>query len=176
MRHPYARRATGFVPERSSSRRRWGRIDSFRIKTSEIPSGTRRDGARVSKDGVLPGLQYVVKADGVWSSASAARLCHTRVMPDGSILAGAQGNQPIQREAALGMRAGVAAAHDELQYLAQLRGLLKSIHGTPWLRPDPEARIDTMSVAEIADVFGAVPPGTSLRQGTNRFFRCRYPT
>jgi hypothetical protein len=96
-------------------------------------------------------------------------------MPDGSVLKGAQGNQPIQRAAAAGMRAGVAASHDGAEYLTQLRALLKSIHGAPWLRPDPEARIDTMSVAEIADVFDAVPPGTSLRQGTNSFLPMQVP-
>ena len=149
----------------------------FRIEDVRNPRlGIRRLGARVSKDGVLPAFQYVVKAKGVVElGALGCATCHTRVMPDGSILKGAQGNQPLQRAAALGMRAGVAASHDANQYLAQLRGLLKSIHGAPWLRPDPEARIDTMSVAEIADVFDAVPPGTSLRQGTNSFLPMQVP-
>ena len=32
-----------------------------------------------------------------------------------------------------------------------------------------------MSVAEIADVLDAVPPGTSLRQGTNSFLPMQVP-
>jgi hypothetical protein len=148
----------------------------FRIDDVRNPIWYEKTGAPVSKDGVLPGLQYVVKTKGVVElGALGCATCHTRVMPDGSILKGAQGNQPLQRAAAIGMRAGVAASHDANQYLVQLRGLLKSIHGTPWLRPDPEARIDTMSVAEIADVFDAVPPGTSLRQGTNSFLPMQVP-
>jgi hypothetical protein len=148
----------------------------IRIEDVRNPIWYEKTGARVSKDGVLPALQYVVKARGVVElGVLGCAGCHTRVMPDGTILKGAQSNQPIQREAAFGMRAGVAASHDESQYFAQLRGLLKSIHGAPWLQPDPEARIDTMSVAEIADAFDAVPPGTSLRQGTNSFLPMQVP-
>ena len=53
------------------------------------------------------GPQYVVKTKGVVElGVLGCASCHTRVMPDGSILKGAQGNQPIQRAAAFGMRAG----------------------------------------------------------------------
>jgi hypothetical protein len=153
-----------------------GRNRFFRIEDVRNPIWYQKTGARVSKDGVLPTLQYVVKTKGVVElGVLGCASCHTRVMPDGSILKGAQSNQPIQREAAFGMRAGAAASHDGAQYLTQLRGLLKSIHGAPWLRPDPEARIATMSVAEIADVLDAVPPGTSLRQGTNSFLPMQVP-
>jgi mono/diheme cytochrome c family protein len=148
----------------------------FRIEDVRNPTWYEKTGARASKDGVLPALQYVVKTKGIVElGVLGCASCHTRVMPDGSVLKGAQSNEPIQREAAFGMRAGVAASHDGAQYLAQLRGLFKSIHGAPWLRPDPEARIDTMSVAEIADVLDAVPPGTSLRQGTNTFLPMQVP-
>ena len=84
----------------------------FRIEDVRNPIWYEKTGARVSKDGVLPAFQYVVKTKGVVElGALGCATCHTRVMPDGSILKGAQGNQPIQRAAAFGMRAGVAAAH-----------------------------------------------------------------
>ena len=148
----------------------------LRVEDVRNPLWYEKTGARVSKDGVLPGVQYVVKTKGVVElGALGCAGCHTRVMPDGSILEGAPGNQPVQREAAYGMRAGAEAADDGAQYLAELRGLFKSIHGAPWLRPDPEARIDTMSAAEIADALDVVPPGTSLRQGTNTFLPMQVP-
>ena len=148
----------------------------FRIEDVRNLIWYQKTGARVSKEGVLPLVQYVVKTKGVVElGILGCASCHTRVMADGSILKGGQGNQPIQRAAALGMRSGFTAAQDGAQYLTQLRGFLKSLHGAPWLRPDPEARIDAMSVAEIADVFDAVPPGTSLRQGTNSFLPMQVP-
>src|SRR5262249_26931677 len=106
----------------------------FRIEDVRNPTWYLKTGARASKDGVLPSLQYIAKTKGVVEVATlGCASCHTRVMPDGSLLKGAPGNQPIQREAAFGMRAGLAASHDAEQYLSQVRGLLKSIHGAPWL-------------------------------------------
>ena len=148
----------------------------FRMEDVRNSVWYEKTGARVSKDGVLPSLQYVVKAKGVVEVHTlGCASCHTRVMPDGSILKGAQSNQPLQRQAAYGMRAALAASHDVAQYTAQVRGLFKSLHSAPWVRPDPEARLDTMSVAEIADVLDAVPPGASLRQGTNTFLPMQVP-
>jgi hypothetical protein len=148
----------------------------FRMEDVRNPAWYEKTGARVSKDGVLRSLQYVVKAKGaVEIHTLGCASCHTRVMPDGSILKGAQGNEPIQRQAAYGMRAALAASRDPVQYGLQVRGLFKSLHSAPWVRPDPESRLDTMSVAEITDVLDAVPPGTSLRQGTNTFLPMQVP-
>jgi hypothetical protein len=148
----------------------------FRLDDVRDPVWYEKTGARVSKDGVLPSLEYVVRTKGVVEvHALGCASCHTRVMADGRILKGAQGNQPIQRQAAYGMRAVFAASHDVAQYTAQVRGLFKSLHSAPWVRPDPEARLDTMSNKEIADVLDAVPPGTSLRQGTTTFLPMQVP-
>jgi len=148
----------------------------FRVEDVRNPIWYAKTGARVSKEGVLPSLQYVVRARGVVEVHTlGCASCHTRVMPDGTILKGAQSNQPLQRQAAYGMRAALAASHDVAQYTSQIRGLFKSLHSAPWVRPDPEARLDTMSVAEIADALDAVPPGASLRQGTNTFLPMQVP-
>src|SRR5262249_3161129 len=148
----------------------------FRIEDVRTSVWYEKTGARVTKGGVLPSLQYVVKAKGVVElDVLGCGTCHTRVMPDGSVLKGAQSNQPLQRQAAYGMRAALAASHDTAQFLTQIRGLFKSLHSAPWVRPDPETRLDTMSVAEIADVLDAVPPGASLRQGTNTFLPMQIP-
>jgi len=148
----------------------------FRMDDVRNPIWYEKTGARVSKDGVLPSLQYVVKAKGaVEIHTLGCASCHTRVMPDGSILKGAQSNEPIQRQAAYGMRAALDASRDPAQYTRQVHGLFRSLHSAPWVRPDPESRLDSMSVAEIADVLDAVPPGTSLRQGTNTFLPMQVP-
>ena len=140
------------------------------------PVWYEKTGARVAKDGVLPDFQYVVRTKGrVEIGLTSCAGCHTRVMPDGTVLKGAQSNFPVQRAAAFGMRASAAAALDKEQYLAQRRAGLKQLHAAPWLHPDMEARIDTMSADEIAEVFEAVPPGASLRHRSNSFLAIQVP-
>ena len=47
----------------------------------------------LTKDGVMPFASYVVREKGkVDLGTFACSMCHTRVMPDGSVIEGAQGN------------------------------------------------------------------------------------
>ena len=103
------------------------------------------------------------------------RFCHTRIMPDGSKLKGAQGNLPIQRAVAFRWRAAAAAAADKDQYTVQTRTFLKRLHAAPYLRPDPQDQIDTMSIEEIASLFDSYPAGVSLRQRGNSFLPIQVP-
>jgi hypothetical protein len=153
-----------------------GAIASLRIEDVRNPIWYEKTGAPVANDGTLPGLQYTIRRKGVVElGADSCAFCHTRVMPGGNILKGAQSNFPIQRAVAYGRRAAAAAAPDKEEYLAQLRTALRRGHATPWLHPDPESRIDTMSAEELAAVFEAVPPGTSLRQRGNSFLAIQVP-
>src|SRR4030095_12734638 len=55
----------------------------FRIEDVRNPAWYEKTGARVSKAGVLPALQYVVKTKGVVElGILGCASCHTRVMPD----------------------------------------------------------------------------------------------
>jgi Di-haem oxidoreductase, putative peroxidase len=101
--------------------------------------------------------------------------CHTRIMPGGSILRGAQSNFPIQRAFAWGIRANATAASDKEQFTAQLHLLYRGLHAAPHLKPDMEDRINTMSAGEIAAVLDAVPSGMSLRQRGNTFLPMQVP-
>jgi|RhiMetdeSRZDD1v2_1073273.scaffolds.fasta_scaffold06739_10 hypothetical protein len=149
---------------------------NFRIEDVRNPDWYEQTGAPIAKDGTLPVFQYVVRAKGIVQLGSiSCAFCHTRVMPDGSALKGAQSNFPIQRAVAYGLRANAATATDLEQFLAQTRGFAKSLHAAPWLRPDPEERIDAMSVEEIASAFEAFPPGASPRQRTNTFMAVQVP-
>ena len=52
----------------------------------------------VTKDGVMPFSRYVIRKKGVVEVGSGSCLmCHARVMPDGTLLKGAQGNFPADR-------------------------------------------------------------------------------
>ena len=128
------------------------------------------------KDGTVPEYQYVVRTKGkVELGAISCANCHTRVMPDGSILKAAQSTFPVNRAAAWGFRKNAEQAADKAAYLAQLRAATKKLHGAPWLKRDMEERIDTMSVEEIASLFDAIPPGLSLRHRSNSFTPIQVP-
>jgi hypothetical protein len=130
----------------------------------------------VAGDGTLPWFQYVIRSKGeVTLSASGCAFCHTRVMTDGSIIKGAQGNLPVQRAVAFRWRADNAAASDKERYLAQLRTFLKRLHAAPYLRPDPEDRIDTMSVDDIAALFETYPASVAPRHRGNSITAIQVP-
>jgi hypothetical protein len=149
---------------------------SFGIEVFRNPGLYEKAGIPVAKDGTVPEFQYVVRKKGTVELGSVACAgCHTRVMPDGTVLKGAQSNFPVQRAFAFTMRANAATTKDKEQLLAQARVQLKALHAAPWMRPDPEERIDSMSVDEIASVFEAVPPGASLRQRSNSFLPIQVP-
>src|SRR5688500_3736629 len=132
--------------------------------------------APVAADGTLPWFQYIVRSKGeVTLELGSCAFCHTRVMPDGTIIKAAQGNLPVQRAVAFRWRANNAAASDKPQYLLQLRTFLKRLHAAPYLRPDPEDRIDSMSVDEIAALFESYPPSVAPRHRGNSFTAIQVP-
>jgi hypothetical protein len=133
-------------------------------------------GTPVPADGTLPWVQYVVRRKGVVELGSTScGFCHTRVMPGGSTLKGAQGNLPVQRAVAFRWRAAAAAARDKAEYTVQTRIFLKRLHAAPYLKPDPQDRIDTMSIEEMAALFDSYPAGVSLRQRGNSFLPMQVP-
>ncbi|HET9217982.1 MAG TPA: hypothetical protein VFR18_13440 [Terriglobia bacterium] len=150
--------------------------DLVRLDNVRNPAWYQELAVPIPKDGTVPEFQYVLRTKGkVELGRNACAFCHTRVMPDGSILKGAQSNFPVNRGAAWGFRRNAAQASDKDAYLAQLRGFVKRLHAAPSMKPDPEARIDTMSVEEIASVFEASPPGMGLRQRSNSFQPIQVP-
>jgi hypothetical protein len=148
----------------------------FRIEDFRNPDFYQKTGTPVAKHGTVPAVEYVIHSKGVVELGfNSCASCHTRVMPDGSLLDGAQSNFPVQRAFAYGFRAAAAAAEDQDQFLKQQRAGFKGLHATPWLHPDPEDRIDAMSIGEIALAYEAIPPGVSLRAGTNLFTPVQVP-
>lgn len=60
----------------------------------------KRDGVKITKDGVIPTLRWVVDKDGqLRLGLSECASCHTRVLDDGTLLGGAQGNHNLGAEA-----------------------------------------------------------------------------
>jgi hypothetical protein len=131
------------------------------------PEWYERVGVPATQDGTLPWFRYVIREKGkVELGTISCALCHTRVMPDGTVVKGAQGNFPFERAAALTV--------DRFK-LEQLLGFERSFFGAPWVKPDPLGEIQQMSLEKLAQMHAAIPPGVIARHGTNPLFPPQVP-
>jgi len=139
------------------------------------PEWWARVGWATAADGTLPILRYVVRQKGsVTVEALACANCHTRVMPDGSVVKGAQGNYAIARPNNLRLRDAARGPSADAAWRAQ-RTLLRGIFATPWLNPDPLSRLDTMSFSGYIELQGAYPAGVIPRHRSSPFLPIQVP-
>ena len=136
----------------------------------------RSAGVPVTRDGIMPFARYVIRKQGVIEVGSlACAMCHTRVMPDGTVLKGAQGNFPFDRALAYRLRANIAASGDSAKALAEERAVNLALFRAPWLPNDPAAHIDTISLARLMAALEAIPPGVNARHGTGLWSPAQIP-
>jgi hypothetical protein len=125
--------------------------------------------APLTADGKLPFYRYVIRAKGrVEVTRLSCAMCHTRVMPDKTVVKGAQGNFPF----------GKAAAYDTRKINDPDRWgrpMELSLYGAPWLRPDPLGDLDTRSIKDLAAGHEAIPPGVLARHGTGTWSPVQVP-
>jgi hypothetical protein len=130
----------------------------------------------LTADGIMPFSRYVIRKKGVIEVGSGGCLmCHARVMPGGTLLKGAQGNFPVDRVIAYNLRAQAAEAPNAVQFLQSIRLGQRLFFSMPWLRPDPAARIDTMTLEDIARAYDAIPPGVTTRVNLSVFTPAQIP-
>jgi hypothetical protein len=116
-------------------------------------------------EGVVPGWRYVVRKKGVVEAGAAScSACHSRVMSDGRLLNGAQGNFPTERDLAWDIRLRRNLA-DARKYTSGLLGLKIATGRLSFLEKETAA----MDVDQIAGVRDAIPPGVVLRVGVSIF-------
>jgi len=151
-----------FTPQTSSAEETRG----FIAKTGDL----------YDKSGISPFATYVIRERGKLEvgEVSCAE-CHSRVMPDGTTIAGAQGNRPIEQIAVLGLADDAAKAKDKDKFLANARQSERGNFAAPWLQPDPNVRLEQLSAAEIEALHFAVPAGVFSRQGTSPFSPAKLP-
>lgn len=150
----------------------------FRVPASDLylrlSDWYRSTGAPLLKDGSLPFYRYVIREKGtVEIGINSCGMCHTRVMPDGSAIKGAQGNFPFDRAFAWDLR-------NRPKLLGPLTSLLgrrvgRMLYSAPWIHPDAYPEIDTLAWAEIAKRHEAVPPGVLSRHGTSPHVPAKVP-
>jgi hypothetical protein len=130
----------------------------------------------VTRDGVMPFSRYVIRKKGVVEVGSGGCLmCHARLMPDGSLLKGAQGNFPVDRVIGDNLRQQIVASRDPGAFLDGIRLGQRTFFSMPWLAPDPIARVDKMSIDDIAGVYEAIPPGVTTRVNLSLFTPAQIP-
>jgi hypothetical protein len=90
-------------------------------------------------------------------------------MPDGTMIKGAQGNFPFDRALSFIYRSLPPQAVDAVR-LGNYR-----LYATPWLHPDPQARLLKMSADEIASAHEAIPAGVMARHRASPFYPVQVP-
>jgi len=130
----------------------------------------------LTKEGVFPFMRYVIREKGkVEVGTLSCAMCHSRVMPDGSVIKGAQGNFPDDRTAGYEVKLEAASAKETNEVLTALRRYMRRNYAAPWLPDDPNARTERMSIEEISNAMQAITPGSCARQGSSIFFPTRIP-
>ena len=145
---------------------------------SEIRNVTwyERNGVPVTRDGILPFMRYVVREKGkVELGTLSCAMCHSRVMPDGSVIKGAQGSFPDDRAFAYETRISAAQTTDKDEALKDLRRFMRRSYAAPWVQSDPNSQPERMTLEEITSVLEAIQQGTCARQGTSAFYPARIP-
>ena len=132
------------------------------------PAWYEKNRVPITKDGIMPFYRYVIRRKGeVEVGVFSCGMCHTRVMPDGTMIKGAQGNFPFDRVFAYGFRTRLD--------LKLLRLVTRQLFAVPWLKSDPHARMQEMSTEEFATLYEAVPPGVISRFGSSILYPPQVP-
>ena len=149
---------------------------TFKLSQVRDPNWYERNHVPSTKEGIMPFSRYIIRKKGVVEVGSGACLmCHARVMPDGTLLKGAQGNFPVDRVIAYNMRQQAAGAKDPNEFVNQIRLGQRIFFSMPWLKPDPVERIDRMSINDVAAVYEAIPPGVTTRVNLSLFTPAQIP-
>ena len=124
------------------------------------PKWFQQTDAPTTPEGILPYVRYVIREQGkVEVGTLSCAMCHTRILPDGSVIKGAQGNFPFSKAFAYEIR-------DPHIIEPAYRGMLRSLYTVPWLPTDPQEPLNGLPVDLVAAHFDAIPAGVIPRHGT----------
>ncbi len=135
------------------------------------PAYVKAIGVPMAADGTLPQTRYSITRKGeVRVAFVLCAGCHTRVLPDGKVIAGAQGNRPNGKRLAHNLR-----HFGEADWKKQQPALFADA-SVPWLSPDPAERLKNISFADyLANVENMLPPGVNARPGSSFLYPVKVP-
>lgn len=129
-----------------------------------------RRGIPISNDGRMPFYAFRILEKGkIEVGTGSCGQCHTRVMPDGALLKGGQGNIPFDRIFAEDLRAGFRGPVEAVRDLEH--ALFPVLTG----RADPLAGLEKMSIERIAVIHESIPPGVIARHRSSPFYPVQVP-
>jgi hypothetical protein len=138
----------------------------FNVERLHDPGWWRTVDPPLTRAGTLAGLVYVVRERGeVEVGSFACATCHSRVLEDGAVVPGAQGNFPLERAIAV-------AGHDLPEQ--QVRRFATILYSAPWLS-ERESALRALSKEELIRLRERIPDGVIGRQGTDIRFPSRIP-
>jgi hypothetical protein len=126
------------------------------------PSWYAATGVPIAGDGTIPWVRYVIRSTGnVEVGNLSCGFCHTRVLPDRSVVKGAQSNFAFDKAIAFRDRhRGVPE---------QVRSNWLGLFTVQWV-PDMQRRLEQASLEEIFAAHEAIPPGVFARNRSSPFF------
>ena len=128
----------------------------------------KQGGIPVAKSGVVPFLSYVIREKGkVELGLFACAMCHSRVMPDGTVLKGAQGNFPLERAEAF------RSTHEVPPEVGRM--VMRLLYAVPWIKPDPLEQQLAMPPDQLYRVQHAMPPGVMSRHRASPIYPVQVP-
>jgi hypothetical protein len=140
------------------------------------PEWYQTTGAPVAKDGTLPYVRYVVRQKGTVDLGNfACAFCHTRVMPVGSVIKGAQGNFPFEKSKAWGFRPSSVWPGQLSAKESVLRRLDRGLFAAPSVSPDPLDAINRLSFSQLVSAHAAIPAGVMTRHRANLLYPLQVP-
>jgi hypothetical protein len=165
-----------------AGRRVFDEMDVVLVRTSDPRAfaylqdreAINRDGVTVTREGVIPGIRWVVEKTGeVKLSLSECSACHTRVINDGTVIRGAQGNVNLGSPIFGILVEGFAKLNERLGI--SLSQSSYNAYGTPWIQGDIHERFKKMSEDEIGMVDGPPLPGTFARFNGSPYYITKIP-
>ena len=126
------------------------------------PAWYAATGIPVARDGTIPWVRYVVRGTGnVELGNLSCAFCHTRVLPDGSVVKGAQSNFSFDKAIAFSDRRRTKPE--------DVRKNMLGLYTIQWL-PEMQQWLEAMSVEEISAAHDAIPAGVFARTRSSLFY------
>ena len=146
-----------------------GKNGTFTLAEVRDPAWYDNAGVRLAVGGLLPDLRYVIREKGkVEVGSVSCANCHTRVMGNGTVVKGAQGNFPFEQARAWAFQSGRRPEK-------ALRFGDRGNFAVPWITDDPEKRLAAMTFSQILALGEATPPGVMARARTSPFHPVQIP-
>lgn len=134
---------------------------------AEFRERVLREPVHVTKDGVLPYDVYTIREKGkLETSGQSCAMCHTRLLPDGTTIVGAQGTIPFDRDFADSL---------ENQSTPQVRAFATFLFGMPAIDGRTPSFPADADAAAFLTAHRAIPPGVIARHGTSAFSPVQIP-